>query len=98
MKAAELHLMRNPAPEHAAYQKEAREAMHSGIQYVRDCAYRLDDEGVFDSETIGMLYNLTYALDDVVDGDAIGTLQAKLDVEMKREARPKPPLVAIDFT
>ena len=98
VKAAELQLMRNPTPEHASYQKEARAAMHRGIQSVRDGVYRFDGEGVFDSETIGMLYNLTYALDDVVDGDAIGTLQAKLDAEDEaRKARPKPPLDAIDL-
>jgi hypothetical protein len=89
MKAVELQLMRNPTPEHAEYQKKAREAMHDGIQSVRDGAYRFDGEAVFDSETIGILYNLTYALHDVVDGDKIGTLQAKIE-RLNAQVLPRP--------
>jgi hypothetical protein len=92
-RAAKLNLIRHPTPEHAEYQKKAREAMHDEIQRVRDCVYMFDGEDVFDSETIQMLYKLSYALHDVVDGNPVGTLERRSE---EQSTPPLKPLTSLD--
>jgi hypothetical protein len=78
-------MLRNPTPEQAEYQRHEREHLHELVEGVRYAVYRIDGEGVFDSETIGMLYKQAYGLHDIIDGDPIGTLEQRVDEQVRNQ-------------
>jgi hypothetical protein len=91
IRAREQAMLRNPTPEQAVYQRRERERLHELVESFRSAVYRIDGEGVFDSETIGMLYKQAFGLHDIIDGDPIGTLEQRASLELAATPGPAGP-------
>jgi hypothetical protein len=85
IRAREQAMLRNPTPEQAEYQRRERERLHELVEGVRYAVYWIDGEGVFDAETMGMLYKQAYGLHDIIDGDPIGTLEQRVDEHVREQ-------------
>ena len=87
LEASEAEALRNPTPEQAEHQREAREALHDLVDELDHCIYAFNGSGVFDTETILMLYKQARGLHDIIDGDLIGTFAQQMDEELRDETK-----------
>jgi hypothetical protein len=85
IRAREQAMLRNPTPEQAEYQRREREHLHELVEGIRYAVYRIDGAGVFDNETIEVLYKQAFGLHDIVDGDPIGTLEQRVDEQVREQ-------------